>query len=146
MKSFKTLSICLPFLIVGNFVHADVKNITNANSGAKCRDLIKECFAYGNDERAECFYVSGQHSLCENTDLGELSMQRWYASPSKNPDLDAGPALLGPRLVDQACVANFDNQFSMNLLKGSINAKMLKNLSGMLSKCTRDVSNELTRP
>ncbi len=125
---------------------AETKRTVAPGRDSRCVDLLKECFAYSDDERSDCFHASGTHSFCAGADLGTLAMRRWSMSPVQNPSLESAPALLGPRLIDGECVNNFDNKWSAELVNGDITADSVRALTATLNSCNRQAPFELMRP
>lgn len=111
-----------------------------------CNEMIKECFSLSGDNKLSCFYTAGKHAFCEGSDLGKLSLKRWSYGPTENGGQEEAPAFLGPQLVDQTCIANFDNQWSGLLVNGVLSTEITRVLSSSLDKCKRSISNELMRP
>lgn len=113
----------------------------------QCAVLIQECFQDEGRERTDCFFSRSQHPFCNGTELGKLTYRRWIMSPVRAPGVDGGtPGFLGPQLVDQECLSNFDNLFVAALLEQDGLGESLQGLKGSLSECTRDISDSLTRP
>ena len=120
--------------------------ISATSSLPQCVDLVKECYRLQDTHRENCFFTVAKHPFCEGSSLGDLAYQRWAMSPNKPAGLEDAPALLGPQLIDQQCLANFDSNWSGQLLQGTIDDSKLKQLSDNLKTCRREVSIELPRP
>ena len=112
-----------------------------------CRELVKECFSYKGDVRSHCFYTAGSHAFCKGSPLGKLAMNRWVLS-GRPFELQDAPALLGPDIIDQTCLDNFDNLLSGDLIKKNPSPSEVKNLSSQLEKCQPpfEMQLDLTRP
>lgn len=125
---------------------ATAKKFVTNGSQRQCADLIKECFAYSDEERSDCFHAAGAHSFCAGSSLGTLAMKRWSMSPVRNPALDTAPAFLGPQVVDGECVNNFDNNWSGALVKGDYSADSLQSFETTLDSCNRKMPVDMMRP
>jgi hypothetical protein len=114
--------------------------------GSECIDLIKECFGYGASERSQCFYNSAKNGFCQGTQAGRLSFKRWAMSPNTTTEAESTLGLLGPQMVDKECIANFDNQWSSNLIKGDTSSETYSRLEARLDSCRHSPANEILRP
>lgn len=113
---------------------------------AQCAQLAKECFAYTDNERENCFYVAGNHSFCAETELGELILKRWSMAPSQPKPDNTAYSLLGPELVNRECLTNFDNELSSLLIKGENFPIQTSQLSNKLDSCQQPPAVEILRP
>lgn len=145
-RSMLPMVACAFIFIALGTASAETKKIAAPTVNNRCVDLVKECFAYADDARSDCFHASGTHSFCNGTALGTLAMKRWSMSSVQNPSLESAPALLGPRLVDGDCVNNFDNKWSSELVKGDVSTDSVKALTASLDACNRQVPFDLMRP
>ena len=109
----------------------------------KCAELIKECFAYGDDERSHCFYTAANHSFCSESPLAKIAMRRWELLPSGYSVEEGAHALTGPKLVDRQCIANFDSTWSAKLIKGELKTEQL---AQKLDECQKPSVMELMHP
>lgn len=116
------------------------------DTSTRCADLIKECFAYGPNERSTCFYTAAHHPFCNNTKLAELAMERWAISPVGPAPDDKTSALLGTELVDNACVDNFDNSWSSLMVNGEMTKEDFASLSSSLERCRASQPVDISRP
>lgn len=116
-----------------------------ALNSSECRELLKECFAYAKEIRSHCFYSAAKHLFCQGSPLGQLAFKRWSFS-GRPSDLHDAAALLGPEIVDQECVANFDNLFSGDLIKKDLSREEIGALSVRLGNCRRTETIDLSRP
>ncbi|MBN8550465.1 MAG: hypothetical protein J0M12_14215 [Deltaproteobacteria bacterium] len=131
----------------GQLAQAESAKTLRPSSDRQCADLVKECFAYSDSERSDCFHSAGTHSFCAGSALGDLAMKRWSMSSNQNPTLDQAPALLGPKVVDGDCVSNFDNKWSGALVQGAISADATTQLTQTLNACNRsELPSDLMRP
>ncbi len=111
-----------------------------------CNELVKECFAYSELERTDCFSAAGKHTFCEGTSLGELILRRWSLSPDPVIGDDDASKFLGAEFVDSVCMANFDNQLSAEVIKGTPGSATIQKLSATLEACRNQSSIDLHRP
>ena len=112
--------------------------------GDPCTSLLKECFNYGENEFSQCLFSSGHHPFCEGLELGDLALKRFATSATQtDPETEA---LLGPSLVDQQCLTNFDSQFSAELIRGSLSNERVRSLTQSLERCRRTPTEPLFRP
>ena len=113
----------------------------------QCADISKECFVKSDIEKANCLFTASKHAFCEGTALGKIIFKRWAVAPVRPMGLEAPPAFLGPRLIDQKCVENFDNRLMGSLIKAEqLTAEALGQMESDLGECTKEVSDQLTRP
>jgi hypothetical protein len=112
----------------------------------QCGDLIKECFSSSGTAQSNCLFAASRHPFCDGTALGKLSYKRWLMSPVKAGSAEAPPAFLGPQLVDQNCLANFDNSLMALLIKETASGASFEKLEERLLSCTSEIANSLTRP
>ena len=112
----------------------------------RCVDLVKECFAYLKSDRDTCFKAVSKHSFCAGSLIAPLATKRWELSPLLPSGVEMGPAFLGPQLVDQACLANFDNTWSAALVQGNISADAVGTLTTTLSSCAKVPASEIVHP
>lgn len=124
---------------------ADISNTVEIQFDSQCAGLVKECFAYDTNERANCFYSSSTHPFCEGTALGKLAYKRWSMSPVKLPMHDA-PGLLGPQLIDGECISSFDNQWFGRIVDTSLSSDQLQKLESTLDSCKKKELPSLPRP
>ncbi|NDC38417.1 MAG: hypothetical protein EBZ48_10240 [Proteobacteria bacterium] len=110
-----------------------------------CDDLVKECFAYVSEQFTTCLRASSSHPFCARSSIGELITHRWQIAPS-SPELDAAPALTGPRLINRECLDKFDSQLSAHLGTETLTHDVIVMLGKLLASCQQDPSNELLRP
>ena len=121
--------------------------VSESEAPGSCATTIKECFIQKGLERSGCFYRAAQNPKCEDTDLGRLVMRRWAMSPARDASLEAAPAFLGPQLVDQDCLANFDNHWLGLIVKGDPSEEDLRQLGTALASCRKEPpSIDFTRP
>ena len=112
----------------------------------RCVDLVKECFAYLKSDRDTCFKVVSKHSFCAGSPIAPLASKRWELSPILPSGVEMGPAFLGPQLVDQACLANFDNTWSAALVQGNVSAGSVEMLGTTLANCAKVPASEIVHP
>lgn len=139
------LSACAVLLFAVN-ASAEVSASIANESAPQCAELVKECFASDGVERSNCFFSSAKHPFCEGTALGKLTYKRWIMSPVRPGGPEAAPEFLGPQLVDQLCLSNFDNTWMSKLIDPESLAQSVTGLEKELSKCTKEISDSLTRP
>lgn len=143
----KTLFAFAALVVCVQSSQAETTKYLRISSDRQCADLVKECFAYSGSERSDCFHTAGTHSFCAGSPLGDLAMKRWSMSANQNPSLEQSPALLGPKVVDGACVGNFDNNWSGALVKGDFSAEATKHLSETINSCNRaEMPTDFMRP
>ncbi len=145
------LAMVLPMILLTS-LNADVrpspnKTIEKSPQTTRCASLLKECFSYDGEERSECFHAAASHAFCLGQRIGEIAFKRWAASPDyiASPEGAAMP-FLGPQLVDRACLSNFDNTFSSELIRGSPDLERIDWLSRRLDACFREPSEEMFIP
>ena len=146
MSLLALLSVCALFAC--SIAEADSCNSgeQEATSQKQCAALIEECFAHADPGRSECYYSASKHPFCEGSTLGMLAIKRWSMGPDRAHG-EANPlALMGPRLVDRECLANFDSRWSAHLLENDYSEQTASQLSETLNGCARELSIELTRP
>lgn len=138
MKSVKFFQIAsIAFLFALSTANAET---------SKCTDLVKECYAYGQQERSNCFYTAANHPFCANSKLADLIVKRWSMAPTTNAPADNYAALVGPELVDRECVNNFDGTLSGMLVNGALTNDAIKSLNTQLDACRADQQIDLSRP
>lgn len=113
---------------------------------APCAELIKECFATTDLQRSNCLFSAYKHPFCEGEGLASLIYKRWIMSPVRPVGLEDAPSFLGPRLIDQECLAKFDSKLLTSLMELNLDEAALKKLDQDLLSCTKEISNQLTRP
>ncbi len=115
---------------------------------AQCARLVHGCFGENEGEsRSNCLFSTSKHAFCQGTKLGKLIYRRWIMSPIRIGGVDEQvPGFLGPKLVDQDCLNNFDNFFVSSLVNGQELEVQLDSLSETLSACTSEISPEFSRP
>jgi len=118
----------------------------SADDTTPCVELAKECFAYSGNERETCFKAVSTHSFCRETKTGALAAKRAQFSSLTPPQDQDGPSFLGPNLVNRSCVENFDNAWSVELIKGASNTEGYEGLEKILSKCAQVPSSDILRP
>jgi hypothetical protein len=111
-----------------------------------CVDMVKNCFARLPEDRSSCFYVASRASQCTNTETGALSYKRWALDPVPTGNAEPPPAFMGPRLVDRDCLANFDNRWSSELLRGDSTIASVKQLGDQLERCYKETAIDISRP
>lgn len=96
------------FFTLPPVAHSDSKNV----GMTPCRDYLKECFAYGGEERMSCYYETAGLSACAGSKISELLMKRWSLTPPEAaPDMK-GLNFTGTQLVNPACLEKFDSSLS----------------------------------
>lgn len=118
----------------------------NQQIGTQCLDRIRECFGYSGSQRSQCFYACANHSPCTGTTAGRLSLKRWALTPNNVPEADPTHGFSGPQMVDRECLANFDNQWSSELIKGRMSGDDFARLENKLEACRHSPANEILRP
>jgi hypothetical protein len=148
MKAF--LSASLFALVCGlNVASAAPSKAARVADPAKekaCVDVVRNCFARAGQDRSSCFYSSSRNVQCEGTDTGRLSYKRWALDPVPAGNAEPPPAFMGPRLVDQECVSNFDNRWSSMLIKSDEAVASTPQLEAQLESCYKTVSIDIARP
>ena len=112
----------------------------------QCASLVSECYAKSGLQQSNCLFTTSKHPFCAGSALGKLVYKRWSMSSVRPIGVDAPPAFLGPKIINQECVTNFDNMIVVVLLEKNIQQKAIQNLEAELQSCTKDISNKLTRP
>ena len=134
-------------IILGiNPAQADSNSRSQIDPEKKCGGQIEECFAQSGPERSNCFNRAAESKSCTGTLEGKLAYRRWAMSPVKIPGYDTAPAFMGPQLIDQDCLAKFDNQWSGSLVKGDYSADKVTQLETNLDGCKKEITNDLVRP
>lgn len=117
-----------------------------AAESAQCTDLVKECFAYSGAARDNCFVTVAKHPFCRDSEASHLSARRAELSAILPNDAESGPSLLGPQLMDRACVSNFDNAWLSALVKGALSPETYATLRQSLEACARTSASDMMRP
>lgn len=112
----------------------------------QCAQLLKECFTSEGTERSNCLFSSAKHPFCEGTELGKLTYRRWMMSPVRPSGEESAPGFLGPQLVDQNCLSNFDSTLLSKLIQPETLSASIPTLNDSLNGCTKEISHQLTRP
>jgi hypothetical protein len=118
-------------LITGPLLASDA-----AAASSTCEELITTCFVSAPEERDECIQTASAASVCETASIHDLVMKRAQFSTIKQVPQE-GPAFLGPQIVDQRCLAQFDTTWSAALVNGSISKESLASLSTALDACAK---------
>ena len=139
------------FLFLASAAGADVTQTATDSIGPiepsqQCAQLVKECFASSGVERSNCFFSRAKHPFCEGTKLGKLTYRRWIMSPVRANGPESPSEFLGPHLVDQHCLSNFDNTWLSTLIEPEFLADDIDKLETALKSCTKEISHQLTRP
>lgn len=146
----RLLTILVGFVSVmalgASLAQADSNSRSQLDPEKKCGGQIEECFAQSGPERSNCFNRAAESKSCAGTLEGKLAYRRWAMSPIKIPGYDTAPAFLGPQLIDQDCLAKFDNQWSGSLVKGDYSADNVTQLESNLDRCKKEITNDLVRP
>ena len=108
-----------------------------------CLELIKKCFMRAGSEKAACFYSAAIDPACSENDSGRLAAKRAALDPRRG---DNTSDALGPQLVDQQCLANFDAQWSSMLLKMAISSAALETLDASLERCRLQTTPDVDAP
>lgn len=141
----KLVAIALLTLTTASLVIAETTENQNLEPSEQCAALLKECLMKSFEERTNCFFSSAKHPFCDGTALGRLSYDRWSMSPNR-PNIDDSAAFLGPRLIDQACLTKFDEEWAAELQKNSSTDRALGALTTKLDGCTKKITMELMHP
>ncbi|MCB0352929.1 MAG: hypothetical protein KDD64_05365 [Bdellovibrionales bacterium] len=137
-----------PSLAFGEGPEVSSLTLNTPEPTKQCAQLVKDCFSAEDKDRSNCFFSASRHPFCEGTSLGKVTYQRWIMSPYHTGIDQDAPGFLGPRLVDKECLANFDSQFMGKLLDAENSAalELFSGLEAELLKCSKEISQELTRP
>lgn len=112
----------------------------------QCAEIARVCFARSAQERSNCLFSSFKHPFCEGTSLGEVLHQRWMMSPVRPTQTETAAAFLGPQLIDQKCLANFDSKLVGKLIETELSEETMKAMETELLACTSQLAESLTRP
>lgn len=124
-------SILVASLITGTLLASDA-----AAASSTCEDLITTCFVSAPEDRDECIQTASAASVCETASIHALVMKRAQFATIKQVPQE-GPAFLGPQIIDQRCLAQFDTTWSAALVNGSISNESLASLSTTLDTCAK---------
>ena len=144
MKIFSYVPTVL-LLILAAMPAAAISSATS-EPGVRCTNEVRECVIRAKDSQDRCFLEASTNPVCANNPLATLSAKRWAMTPSRPSGLEAAPAFLGPQLIDQACLENFDLELSSTLLRGEPSSDTVKQLEAKLLGCKRTVPNNIFRP
>lgn len=127
-----TYSIALSIaLIAGTFAPYDF-----AAASSTCEELVTTCFVSAPEERDECIQAASATSECESSSIHTLVTKRaQFATITQAPQ--DGPAFLGPQIVNQRCLTQFDSTWSAALVNGSISKESASSLSEALDACAK---------
>ncbi|MCB0332870.1 MAG: hypothetical protein KDD55_05175 [Bdellovibrionales bacterium] len=147
MKPF-AITLFFFLLFSSQALAAPVDSSANAiyEASPQCAQLVKECFANEGTDRSNCLFSAAKHPFCEGTALGKLTYRRWMMSPVRPAGEETAPGFLGPQLVDQNCLTNFDNTLLSKLIQPETLSASIPTLDDSLSGCTKEISHQLTRP
>ena len=141
MKKLAFIFITLTFLPLMSLAET-----VSPGSSEQCSRLVKECFAAEGNEQTNCFFSSSTHPFCEGTEIGKLSYKRWSLSPD-SPALQQGaPSLLGPQMLDNACVANCDSALVAAMIEGPISRNQIEISRACYDKCVSSEQEKLPTP
>lgn len=114
----------------------------------QCITMMRECLAGAAFERSSCLYSVATHPFCEETELGKLAYKRWSMSSGHDADQDAPPSLLGPQLLDQSCIVEFDERLREAMSSPSLDTDIVRGLYSSLDGCRtdRELQLDLGRP
>ena len=121
-------------------------NVAVATEASQCTDLVKECFAYSGVARDNCFVAISKHPICRDSEASHLAARRAELSAILPNDIESAPSLLGPQLVDRACVSNFDNAWLSALVRGAPSPETYTSLRQTLEACARTPASDMMRP
>jgi hypothetical protein len=111
-------------------------SIDSAVASSTCEELVTTCFVSSPEERDECIQTASATSTCETSALHALVSKRaQFATINDVPQ--EGPAFLGPQIVDQRCLSQFDTTWSAALVNGSLSRESLSSLSAALEHCAK---------
>jgi hypothetical protein len=118
----------------------------SAAESTQCTELVKECFAYTEAARDNCFVTVSKHAFCRDSDTSRLASRRAEFSALLPDESESGPSLVGPQLVDRACVTNFDNAWLSSLVQGTPSPEAYTVLRQTLESCARASASDMMRP
>lgn len=134
----KLLSFSIVFVVINSIAFAEVRN---TNNKIACSQSVKVCFSKLGEERSRCLFNSANLPACSGTSLGKIIFKRWSMAPSR-PELSDAPAFLGPQMVNQECIVNFDTHL-YSILDEDLTETKLKGLENRLDDCRIDTSIDL---
>ena len=111
-------------------------SINSAAASSTCEELITTCFVASPADRDECIQTASATSTCETSALHPLISKRAQFATIKDFPQE-GPAFLGPQIVDQRCLSQFDTTWSAALVNGSLSRESLSSLSAALDECAK---------
>ena len=111
-------------------------SIASAEASSTCEELITTCFVSSPEDRDECIQTASVTTTCEASTIHALVSKRAQFATIKDTPQE-GPAFLGPQIVDQRCVSQFDTTWSAALVNGSLSRESLSSLSAALDECAK---------
>lgn len=111
-------------------------SIDSATASSPCEELITTCFVSSPADRDECIQTAATTSICETSPLHPLVSKRAQFATIRDIPQE-GPAFLGPQIVDQRCLSQFDTTWSAALVNGSLSRESLSSLSAALDDCAK---------
>jgi hypothetical protein len=129
-----TYTYSIAFL--GTLLVSGIFPYDSAAASNTCEELVTACFVSAPEARDECIQTSSTTEVCETSPIHTLVMKRAQFAPT-NTLSQEGPAFLGPQIVDQRCVAQFDTAWSAALVNGSTSKDSVASLSAALDRCAR---------
>jgi hypothetical protein len=125
--------------VIALFVALTLNGILCTDSVANpstCEELVTECFVAAPEVRDGCIQTASATAECERSSIHTLVSKRAQFAPIKDLPHD-GPAFLGPQIVDQRCLAQFDTRWSAALVNGTFSRESLSSLSAALDQCAK---------
>ncbi len=140
-KLFLTL-----LLITSNAFCADTGLRSGSNAFPQCADLIEECMNQSSSRKTACFFSSAKHPFCQGSILGDLALKRWAMSPNRFGRNSAPSAFLGPKVIDNKCIDNFDSKVFHSLSSKTLDNSTIKSFLKEINSCAKEMGNKLNRP
>ena len=110
--------------------------LESAQASSTCEELVTACFVSSPGDRDECIQSASVTASCQTSTIHALVSKRvQFATISDIPQ--DGPAFLGPQVVDQRCLSQFDTTWSAALVNGSLSRESLASLSAALDQCAK---------
>jgi hypothetical protein len=130
MKQTHYLVLSIALLVIAHLP------LQSAEATSTCEELVTACFVSSPGDRDECIQTASLTSSCETSTIHALVSKRAQFATIRDIPQD-GPAFLGPKLVDQRCLSQFDTTWSAALVNGLGSTESLASLSAALDKCAK---------
>ena len=109
---------------------------------ADCQSLLQQCYLKEQRERSTCLDLAIRDKSCAQSDVASLIQERLSLTGINYGNGDS----LSIDTIDHACIKNFDDTLSLELIKGAVGAESIASLHEKLSGCAQRASIDLFRP